>query len=105
MNEGEVFAIETFPTTGNGKIINDIICNHYMIEYKYKNKINSLLKKNSKIREIYNNRLSLAFCPRWFNFNIREEEAYIFNIRQRRIANVHIRQRIIINFHIRQEES
>ena len=43
-----------------------------MIEYKYKNKINSLLKKNSKIREIYNNRLSLAFCPRWFNFNIPE---------------------------------
>ena len=72
MNEGEIFAIETFPTTGNGIIINDIICNHYMIEYKYKNKINNILKKNKKIREIYNNRSTLAFCPRWFNFNIPE---------------------------------
>ena len=43
-----------------------------MIEYKYKNKINNLLKKNDKIREIYNNRSTLAFCPRWFNFNIPE---------------------------------
>ncbi len=72
MTEGEVFAIETFPTTGNGKIINDIFCNHYMIEYKYKNKIKNLLKKNDKIREIYNNRSTLAFCPRWFSFDIPE---------------------------------
>ena len=41
-----------------------------MIEYKYKSKINTVLKRNSKIKEIYNNRSTLAFCPRWFDFEI-----------------------------------
>ena len=34
MLEGEVFAIETFPTTGNGTIYELKDCNHYMIEPK-----------------------------------------------------------------------
>ena len=34
MLEGEVFAIETFPTTGNGSIYELKECNHYMIEPK-----------------------------------------------------------------------
>ena len=70
MEEGEVFAIETFPTTGNGSIMNDTECNHYMIENKHINKINSVIKKNDKIRKIYNIRGTLAFCPRWFDFDI-----------------------------------
>ena len=34
MYENEVFAIETFPTTGNGSIEEINECNHFMIEKK-----------------------------------------------------------------------
>ncbi len=68
MKENEVFAIETFPTTGNGSILNDIECNHFMIENKNLNLINKI--KNNDIKKIYNLRKTLAFCPRWFDFEI-----------------------------------
>lgn len=68
MKENEVFAIETFPTTGNGSILNDIECNHFMIESKNLNLINKI--KNNDIKKIYNSRKTLAFCPRWFDFEI-----------------------------------
>ena len=68
MKENEVFAIETFPTTGNGSILNDKECNHFMIENKKINMIN----KNDNIKKIYNFRKTLAFCPRWFDFEIPE---------------------------------
>lgn len=65
MVENEVFAIETFPTTGCGDIYNDKECNHYMIEPKNVCKFN-----DDKIQNIYDVRKTLAFCPRWFNFEI-----------------------------------
>ncbi len=68
MKENEVFAIETYPTTGNGSILNDIECNHFMIENKNLNLINKI--KNNDIKKIYNSRKTLAFCPRWFDFEI-----------------------------------
>ena len=68
MKENEVFAIETFPTTGNGSILNDIECNHFMIENKNLNLLNKI--KNNDIKKIYNSRKTLAFCPRWFDFEI-----------------------------------
>jgi methionyl aminopeptidase len=63
MEEDEVYAIETFPTFGNGSVYHDKICNHYMIN-NYDDKMDENTKK------IYNFRSTLAFCPRWFNFNI-----------------------------------
>tara|TARA_B100000902_G_scaffold383779_1_gene423077 strand:- start:4144 stop:5034 length:891 start_codon:yes stop_codon:yes gene_type:complete len=65
MKENEVFAIETFPTTGYGDIYNDKECNHYMIEPKNVCKFN-----DDKIQNIYDVRKTLAFCPRWFDFEI-----------------------------------
>jgi len=63
MKENEVYAIETFPTTGNGGIFEDTECNHFMIEDIY-NGIDTSVKK------IYDNRSTLPFCPRWFDFPI-----------------------------------
>lgn len=62
MLEDEIYAIETFPTTGNGSTYNDDECNHFMIE-------NNFLKAK-QIEGIYDERTTLPFCPRWFNFKI-----------------------------------
>jgi methionyl aminopeptidase len=62
MKENEVYAIETFPTTGNGSIFYDNECNHYMIDKIYEANI---IEKN-----IFDTRSTLPFCPRWFNFDI-----------------------------------
>lgn len=66
MLEDEVYAIEIFPTTGNGSIYNDEECNYYMIE---KNFI-----KSTQIDGIYDERTTLPFCPRWFDFEIPENK-------------------------------
>jgi methionyl aminopeptidase len=63
MKEDEVFAIETFPTTGSGDIYNCSECNHFMIEQKNVKNINEETKK------IYDIRKTLAFCPRWFDIS------------------------------------
>lgn len=67
MLENEVYAIETFPTTGDGHIRCSLDeCNHFMIEPN-----NVVLNfNNDKIKQIYDVRKTLAFCPRWFNFKI-----------------------------------
>lgn len=62
MKEGEIYAVETFPTTGNGEIFNDKECNHFMI--------NKIPKNNDKTSLIYDQRSTLPFCPRWFDFDI-----------------------------------
>lgn len=68
MKENEVFAIETYPTTGNGIVYQASVCNHFMIERK--KKLFSVLKKNKILNKIYKERKTLAFCPRWFDFEI-----------------------------------
>lgn len=68
MLEGEIFAIETFPTTGDGIIYESEECNHYMIESKnVKNFYN-----DKYLSKIFQDRSTLAFCPRWFNFKIQD---------------------------------
>jgi len=66
MKENEIYAIETFPTTGNGAVYNDIECNHFMIKNTYTGKGNT--------KKIYDIRSTLPFCPRWFNFPIPDNE-------------------------------
>lgn len=70
MKENEVFAIETFPTTGNGVIYHDDECNHFMIEKKKVIKLENDTNKNDYIKKIFKERSTLAFCPRWFDFEI-----------------------------------
>ena len=66
MKEGEVYAVETFPTIGSGCIYNDNECNHFMITD------NKIYKNDTK--KIYDERKTLAFCPRWFDFKIPEND-------------------------------
>lgn len=67
MKEGEVYAIETFPTTGSGHLTDDMKnCSHYMVNYADPN----VLKKGKKIplcKTINNDYGTLAFCKRWLN--------------------------------------
>lgn len=62
MKADEIYAIETFPTTGNGAIYNDNECNHFMIDKPYNG--------GGDTKKIFDIRFSLPFCPRWFNFDI-----------------------------------
>lgn len=71
MLENEVYAIETYPTTGKGDIYSLNECNHFMIENKDVNNIKRYINNNSnELKKIYDNRKTLAFCPRWFDFEI-----------------------------------
>lgn len=66
MLEDEIYAIETFPTTGDGSIYNDKECNHFMIDKNF--------VKEQKINNIYKERNTLPFCPRWFDYDIPENK-------------------------------
>lgn len=69
MKEGEVYAIETFPTTGSGKVIMDsnyINCSHYMANYSVSNKYNQKIINQSPYTSKLDKRFrTLAFCKRW----------------------------------------
>ena len=84
MKVGEEFAIETFPTTGSGKVktidqIHDSQknyytnstkfpseCSHYMIENHSKHIIKRIPKNLVySYKSIYSNFNTLAFCKRW----------------------------------------
>ena len=67
MLEDEVYAIETFPTTGSGHIKSLNECSHFMIESK-----NVTNFTDDKVKQIFDIRKTLAFCPRWFDFEIPE---------------------------------
>lgn len=65
MNAGEEYAIETFPTTGDGGLYDKTEhCSHYMVNYAHTN-----YKKKGKGFELFNkimkNYGTLAFCKRW----------------------------------------
>ena len=65
MEEGEVYAIETFGSTGKGLVFDQPDCSHYMKEYG----IGKVPIKNSKARalisHINKHYGTLAFCKRW----------------------------------------
>jgi len=66
MEEGELYAIETFGSTGKGYVYEEGECSHYMKEYCCPNKVNI---KNEKARALFNhinkNYSTLAFCRKW----------------------------------------
>ncbi|EAN31338.2 metallopeptidase family protein M24 [Theileria parva strain Muguga] len=67
MEEGEVFAIETFATTGSGMVVEKMECSHYM---KNPNSIYApiRLKSAREALNVINREFStLPFCKRWLD--------------------------------------
>jgi methionyl aminopeptidase len=65
MEEGEIYAIETFGSTGNGYVREDGECSHYMMEQEP----SGVMLKHPKARPLLNlikeNFSTLAWCRRW----------------------------------------
>ena len=69
LQENEVYAIETFGSTGKGYVHDDMDCSHYMIEY---NSINDTPQvRTGGARKLFHtlkkNFGTLAFCRRWID--------------------------------------
>jgi len=65
MVEGEHYAIETFATTGTGKVWEDLQCSHFMRDFV---KTNAPLRHHGAkklLRFIDKNYFTLCFCRRW----------------------------------------
>ena len=67
MEEGEMYAIETFASTGKGSVFDNGDCSHYMMEeYATGDGL-----KNEKAKALYNhiknNYSTLAWCRRWLD--------------------------------------
>ena len=71
MEEGELYAIETFASTGRGLIQEDMECSHYMInsEIPFQKAMGSIRLARSKqlFSTIHNNFGTLAFCRRYLD--------------------------------------
>lgn len=71
MEEGELFAIETFGSTGDGYVVEEGDCSHYMKNFHiHSNNIHVPLTNNShkKLLNHINKTFStLPFCKRWLN--------------------------------------
>lgn len=65
MEEGELFAIETFGSTGKGSIFNAPDCSHYMINQDCGDVAIRNPKAKALLAEIKNKFHTLAFCRRW----------------------------------------
>jgi len=65
MEEGEVYAIETFGSTGKGVVVEGMDCSHYMKDFD----VGKVSLRNGKAKallsHINNNYGTLAFCKRW----------------------------------------
>ena len=59
MRENEIFAIETFPTTGNKHVFETSEVNHFMIE-----------KEEFDNKELFKVFKTLPFCPRWVEADV-----------------------------------
>jgi methionyl aminopeptidase len=65
MEEGEVYAIETFGSTGKGWVNEDMECSHYMKVFDAPYVPLKLKKSNELLRHIETHFGTLAFCRRW----------------------------------------
>jgi len=82
MEENEVFAIETFGSTGVGSIEEDDELSHYMIDYDSFNEHVALPTTKAKrlLHVIKDNFSTLAFCRRWLDRI--GEERYSYPLKQ-----------------------
>lgn len=67
MEEGEVFAIETFGSTGKGHVVDDLDCSHYMLDYNYKDTPLRNNRAKALLEHVKNNFSTLAWCRRWID--------------------------------------
>uniref|UniRef100_A0A0A9YTS5 Methionine aminopeptidase 2 n=1 Tax=Lygus hesperus TaxID=30085 RepID=A0A0A9YTS5_LYGHE len=69
MEEGEVYAIETFGSTGNGYVHENGVCSHYSRQLRYDvSQMRNLSEKARKLLYSINTKFSsLPFCRRWLD--------------------------------------
>ncbi|KAK7101782.1 methionine aminopeptidase 2-like [Littorina saxatilis] len=67
MEEGEVYAIETFGSTGKGVVHDDMEVSHYMKNFEVGHVPLRLSKSKQLLNVINNNFSTLAFCRRWLD--------------------------------------
>lgn len=67
MEEGEVFAIETFGSTGRGQVNDDMETSHYMKNYNISHVPLRLAGSKQLLNVINQNFGTLAFCRRWLD--------------------------------------
>ena len=65
MEEGELFAIETFGSTGKGRVFDAPDCSHYMKDFDKDDVPIRNPKARALLNEINNRFSTLAFCRRW----------------------------------------
>jgi methionyl aminopeptidase len=65
MEEGELFAIETFGSTGKGHVYEAPDCSHYMRDFDMDDVPLRNPKARALLHEINNKFSTLAFCRRW----------------------------------------
>uniref|UniRef100_A0A2K5RBH6 Peptidase M24 domain-containing protein n=1 Tax=Cebus imitator TaxID=2715852 RepID=A0A2K5RBH6_CEBIM len=63
--EGEVYSIETFGSTGKGVVHNDMKCSHYMKNFEVRQVPIRLPRTKHLLNVINENSGTLAFCHRW----------------------------------------
>lgn len=67
MEEGEVYAIETFGSTGKGYVHDDMECSHYMKNFDVGHVPLRMAKAKQLLGVINKNFGTLAFCRRWLD--------------------------------------
>jgi len=67
MEEGEVYAIETFGSTGKGYVHDDMETSHYMKNFEVGHVPLRLAKSKQLLNVINKNFGTLAFCRRWLD--------------------------------------
>jgi len=65
MEEGEMFAIETFGSTGRGHVLEDLECSHYMKNFDAPHVPLRLPRSKKLLTHINKTFGTLAFCRRW----------------------------------------
>jgi methionyl aminopeptidase len=67
MEEGEFFAIETFGSTGRGRVTEDMECSHYMKAFDAPHVPIRLARAKSLLSHINRTYDTLAFCRKWLD--------------------------------------
>ena len=65
MEEGEIYAIETFGSTGRGYVFEDMDCSHYMKNFDAPHVPLRLPRSKKLLSHINKTFGTLAFCKRW----------------------------------------
>jgi methionyl aminopeptidase len=78
MEENEIYAIETFGTTGRGYVLEDGECSHYMKNYDAPRVPLRMLSSKKLLGHINKTFGTLAFCRRWLE-RIDGGSSHIFN--------------------------